>query len=147
MAKSGTSDSNRPGPSTTADAPRNDWQVIFHEDFLTEFRLFDPEVRRELLAAARSLERAGPKLGRPHVDTLNGSRHSNMKELRFKSHQGQQVWRTAFAFDSERNACLLVAGDKQGRDEAAFYRALIKKADQRFDHHLKALGSSKKGCL
>lgn len=64
-----------------------------------------------------------------------------MKELRFKAHQGQQIWRAAFAFDPERNACVLVAGDKQGRDEARFYRGLIKKADQRFDQHLKALES------
>jgi hypothetical protein len=54
----------------------------------------------------------GPDLGRPHVDTLNNSRHSNMKELRFKADNG--VWRVAFAFDPERKAILLVAGDKSG---------------------------------
>ena len=36
----------------------------------------------------------------PQVDTLKGSRHANMKELRFDADQG--VWRIAFAFDPER---------------------------------------------
>lgn len=138
MAKSGASE---PRAQSKADSRSGSWQVVFHDEFVAEFRLFDADVRRELVAAARSLERAGPVLGRPHVDTLHGSRHGNMKELRFKAHQGQQIWRAAFAFDPERNACVLVAGDKQGRDEARFYRGLIKKADQRFDQHLKALES------
>ncbi|OIQ89889.1 hypothetical protein GALL_281970 [mine drainage metagenome] len=35
------------------------------------------------LAHARLLAEFGPNLGRPTVDTLKGSRHTNMKELRF----------------------------------------------------------------
>ena len=42
----------------------------------------------------------------------------------------------AFAFDSNRGAILLVAGDKSGVSERRFYRQLIKKADERFDAHL-----------
>ena len=41
-----------------------------------------------------------------------GSRHANMKELRFDADDG--VWRVAFAFDPKRKAILLVAGDKSG---------------------------------
>ena len=77
-------------------------------------------------------------LGRPHVDTLNGSRHSNMKELRFRAAGG--VWRVAFAFDPRRRAMLLAAGDKAGLDERRSYRQLIRRADQRFDSHLERLG-------
>ena len=55
------------------------------------------------------------------VDTLNGSQHANMKELRFK-HEGG-VWRVAFAFDPERNGILLVAGDKRGADQKSFTSA------------------------
>ena len=36
-----------------------------------------------LLDVTSMLEQFGPQLGRPRVDTLNGSRHANMKELRF----------------------------------------------------------------
>ena len=82
-------------------------------------------------------------LGRPHVDTLKGSRYSNMKELRFNAEDG--VWRVAFAFDPERRAILLVAGDKSGSSERRFYRQLIRKADDRYDRHLKALDRNRRG--
>jgi len=86
------------------------------------------------LAHIELLEQFGPQLGRPQADTLNGSRHANMKELRFRAAGG--VWRVAFAFDPNRKAILLVAGDKSGVGEKRFYRQLIEKADARFDTHL-----------
>ena len=84
----------------------------------------------------------GPQLGRPHVDTLKGSRHSNMKELRLSAADG--VWRGAFAFDTKREAILLVAGDKSGGGQERFYRELIRKADNRFDAHLARLKKERK---
>ena len=71
------------------------------------------------------------------MDTLNGSRHANMKELRFSAAGGE--WRLAFVFDPARNAILLVAGDKSGRSARRFYRTLVRKADERFDRHLSRL--------
>jgi hypothetical protein len=71
------------------------------------------------------------------VDTLKGSRYSNMKELRFGTAGGE--WRVAFAFDTERKAVLLAAGDKSGTSEKRFYRELIRKADHRFEAHLARL--------
>ena len=73
---------------------------------------------------------------RLHADTLKGSRFANMKELRFDADDG--VWRLAYAFDHERKAILLVAGDKSGTSSARFYKALITKADTRFAGHLDA---------
>ena len=67
-----------------------------------------------MLAHARLLEQFGPQLGRPRVDTLKGSRHANMKELRFDADDG--VWRLAFAFDPKRKAILLVADDRSVDD-------------------------------
>jgi len=49
------------------------------------------------------------------------------------------VWRIAFAFDPQRQAILLVAGDKTGESEKNFYKELIAKADARFDRHLEEL--------
>jgi hypothetical protein len=60
-----------------------------------------------------------------------------MKELRLDSDDG--VWRIAFAFDTERKAILLVAGDKSGKNQRKFYKELIKDADNRFEAHLKDL--------
>jgi hypothetical protein len=113
------------------------WAVEFHKDFEPEFDQLAEEVQDELLAYAQLLERFGPTLGRPHVDTLKGSRYANMKELRFNAADG--VWRVAFAFDPVRQAIFLVAGDKSGVSQKHFYEMLIKKADIRFDIHLQRL--------
>jgi hypothetical protein len=110
------------------------WEVDLHDDFLREYRNLRKDVQDELLAQIELLEQFGPQLRRPRADTLNGSRHANMKELRFDAADG--VWRVAFAFDPNRKAILLVAGDKSGVSEKRFYRQLIDKADARFDAHL-----------
>ncbi len=113
------------------------WVVQFDEAFELEFDELPETVQNEMLAHAKLLEQFGPTLGRPRVDTLNGSRHPNMKELRFQADGG--VWRVAFAFDPQRQAILLVCGDKSGVSERKFYKQLIRKADERFDQHLARL--------
>ena len=106
------------------------WTVVHHDAFDPEFDALPREARIALLAATGLLEVYGPTLGRPYVDTLKGSKHANMKELRFEA--GGGVWRVAFAFDPKRHAVVLVAGDKSGVAQARFYKALIAKADRRF---------------
>ncbi len=113
------------------------WTIRNHDDFDPEFDALPAEVQDELLAMTALLEVWGPALGRPHVDTLAGSPHANMKELRFRAADG--VWRVAFAFDPERQAILLVAGDKAGVAQKRFYKGLIARADSRFTAHLEAL--------
>lgn len=110
------------------------WSISFCTEFLEEFDGFEKSVKKALLGRLRLLEHMGPGLGRPHVDTLKGSVHFNMKELRFRVDDG--VWRVAFAFDPSRSAVMLVAGDKIGVDQDRFYRSLIKRADERFVRHL-----------
>lgn len=118
------------------------WTVHFHDEFEAEFEALPVDVQDELLAHAKVLARIGPTLGRPHVDTLVGSKHANMKEMRFDAADG--VWRVAFAFDPSRAAVLLVAGDKSGVSQKRFYRALIDRADKRFDRHLATLRQKEK---
>ena len=113
------------------------WTVANHDAFDPEFDALPETVQDELLAITALLEIYGPALGRPHAETLAGSRHANMKELRFKAADG--VWRVAFAFDPKRQAILLVAGDKAGVEQKRFYRSLIRKADDRFTDHLMRL--------
>ena len=113
------------------------WAVRNHDAFDLEFDDLAAEVQDELLAMTALLEIHGPALGRPHADTLAGSKYANMKELRFKAADG--VWRVAFAFDPARQAILLIAGDKAGVAQRRFYKALIAKADGRFAEHLTAL--------
>ena len=118
------------------------WEVEFDPEFDPEFDDLPTAVQDELLAQANLLKAFGPSLGRPRVDTLNGSRHANMKELRFTADGG--VWRAAFAFDPKRKAILLVAGDKSGISARRFYKQLIKKADERFDTHLDRLKKNRR---
>ena len=116
------------------------WEIVFHPAFDPEYEELAEVVQDELLAHLRLLEQFGPQLGRPRVDTLNGSRHPNMKELRFTAADG--VWRFAFAFDPNRRGIVLCGGDKSGGSEKRFYRQLIDKADARFDAHVE--GARKK---
>ena len=118
------------------------WVVEIDDEFGPEFDALDEDVRTEILALSRLLQHFGPQLGRPRVDTLNGSRHANMKELRFSAVDGE--WRIAFAFDTKRKAILLVAGDKSGVSEKRFYRELIRQANDRFDAHLTRLQIERK---
>lgn len=111
------------------------WAVINHDDFDEEHDELPEEVQDELLVVRLLLERFGPQLKRPHVDTLNGSDHANMKEIRVTAADGE--WRFAFAFDPQRQAVILCGGDKSGVAQKRFYKSLIKKADKRFKEWLK----------
>ncbi len=115
------------------------WTVQFADEFDPEFDALPSAVQDEILALAGALKKLGPLLGRPQVDTLQGSKHDKMKELRFRIEgepAGNGVWRVAFAFDTKRRAILFVADNKQGKGgQARFYRELIRKADQRYDAH------------
>ena len=118
--------------------PRRTWEVEFHPacEAWAENEL--PQADQEaLLAAIRVLRNEGPTLGRPLVDTIVGSRHSNMKELRPGS-TGRTEVRVLFAFDAERRAILLAGGDKS-RDWSGWYDENISIADARFDAHLAEL--------
>jgi hypothetical protein len=102
----------------------------------------DDQTHELVIAALELLAERGPLLGRPLVDTVAGSRHNNMKELRPGS-TGRTELRVLFAFDPQRVAVLLVAGDKQGRWKR-WYDDNIPLADDRFDAHLQKLGKPTK---
>lgn len=110
---------------------------MLHPDARGEIAALPRAVRNTLGANLVAVEIDGPDLGRPTVDTLKGSRHANMKELRFDADGG--VWRFAFAFDPARRAVILVGGDKQGENQRRFYRWLVDTADARLDVHLKGM--------
>jgi hypothetical protein len=115
------------------------WSVAFDETFHGAFLRLPVAVQDALLVRAGLLREIGPVLARPYADTLKGSKHANMKELRFDAAGG--VWRVAFAFDARSRAVLLVAGDKLGLGRKAsekFHRDLIAIADARFDRHLRS---------
>jgi len=107
------------------------WTVATTDVFDEWFQALGDEERAEIEAKVNLLEVFGPALGRPHADTLNGSRYRNMKELRADT--ADHTLRIAFA---SRSAVLLVGGDKRGRAQRPFYRQLIAKADMLYTEHL-----------
>jgi hypothetical protein len=113
------------------------WPIRLHDDFGPEYAELAEPVQDEILALMALLKEYGPKLGRPHADTLDDSEHANMKELRFKAAGG--VWRVTYAFDPKREGILLAAGNKSGVSEKRFYKQLILKSDARYDDHLAKL--------
>lgn len=95
--------------------------------------------QRKVVASVEALQEIGPTAGRPLVDSVEGSRHSNMKELRVT-----QTMRIFFAFDPTRVAILLIGGDKAGKTKR-FYKQMIPKADQIYDAHLRSTAKERKG--
>ncbi len=118
------------------------WAVEFHDDFEPDFLAFEPAIQDAVLAVAKLLADFGPQLGRPYADTLNRSKYANMRELRFEAADGEQ--RAAFAFDPQRQAIFLVAGDNSGGSRKRFSKQLIAKADRRFSAYLDRLKGGKK---
>lgn len=85
-----------------------------------------------IMARIELLEAHGPGLGRPVVDSIRGSRHANLKELRAGS------MRALFAFDPLRQAIVLVGGDKRD-DWTGWYERNIPLADDLLGAHLASL--------
>jgi hypothetical protein len=111
------------------------WEVEFTDEFGRWWETLDADEQESLAASVELLRHYGPQLGRPHADTLHGSRHANMKELRTQ-HRGHP-FRTLFAFDPRRSAILLIGGDKTG--DKQFYERMIPLADQLYEQHLTEL--------
>jgi hypothetical protein len=87
------------------------------------------------------LRERGPQLGRPYVDTVEGSAFTNMKELRVQFRG--DPWRILFAFDPRRSAILLVGGNKRGDNR--WYKKHLPIADERFRRHLERLERDERG--
>jgi hypothetical protein len=117
------------------------WTVVYHPAFLRELSALDRDVADKLREMALALAENGPQLGRPLVDSLHGSRHANMKELRLAT---KGAWRFAFAFDPARSAVILVGGNKEGGSSRRFYKRLIQTADKRFDDWLHMLADEER---
>jgi hypothetical protein len=118
------------------------WEI--DSDLVQEWLLnLDEGTYIQVRAALGRLAELGPHLGRPLVDSIEGSKHSNMKELRPGS-SGRSEIRILFAFDPRRHAILLIAGDKSHQWKK-WYKINIPLADDLFDQHLEKLENEKQG--
>ncbi|GGS57873.1 hypothetical protein GCM10010156_15490 [Planobispora rosea] len=115
----------------------DEWEIFFTdevEEFLDALSETDPTSHMLVNQAILMLERNGPAEGRPLVDTIAGSKISNMKELRPGS-TGRSEIRILFIFDPWRAAILLIAGDKAGNWER-WYRTAIPRAERLYELYL-----------
>ncbi len=110
------------------------WEVEYTDEFGDWWNTLGQEDQEMIDAAVEILEERGPSLGRPLVDTIAGSRHKNMKELR----PPVGNIRILFAFDTRRSAILLIGGDKTGQ-WSTWYEKMIPVADRLYNEHLEEL--------
>jgi hypothetical protein len=109
------------------------WAAERTDEFDEWWEGLTDQEQRKVVASVEALQELGPSAGRPLVDTVEDSKHPNMKELRIT-----QTMRVFFAFDPERTAILLVGGDKAGKTKR-FYKKMIPVADRIYDRHLREL--------
>ena len=103
-------------------------------------RGLDPERRASVQAAIERVAEVGPTLGRPRVDTIHGSRVGKLKEARV-----DRGVRVLFAFDSNRNAVMLVGGDKAGKWNR-WYPPMVRLAERLLLDHERSIGKEPR-CL
>jgi hypothetical protein len=111
-------------------------EVEVSDEFIEWYDSLDVDEGVSVDIGVDMLKDYGPTLGRPYVDTLKSSGHSNLKELRIQ-HFGRP-YRVLFAFDPRRNAYLILGGDKGG--DGNWYVVAIRRADAIYTQHLKDIG-------
>ena len=117
------------------------WNVEFTDEFEEWWNTLDESEQASIDASVQLLIEYGPQLARPYSDTLNGSTHRNMKELRTQ-HEGRP-YRSFYAFDPNRSAILLIGGDKTGDNR--FYDRMIPIADELFNTYLVEIKEEERG--
>ena len=117
------------------------WEVEVSDEFRAWYLSLNQDERANVAPCVEMLEVHGPELGRPYVDTLNGSMFPNMKELRVQHHG--RPYRIFFVFDPRRNAYLILGGDKTG--DKNWYVDAIRRADAIYAQHLKEIGEGDHG--
>jgi len=108
------------------------WIIDRTEEIAEWVKNLDEDAKEALFKSLLILEEIGPSLGRPYVDTIQESKHKNMKELRIQDRQ--RLFRILFAFDPDRKAILLIGGDKRG--DKRFYQKMIPLADALLVEHM-----------
>ncbi|MFB9472047.1 type II toxin-antitoxin system RelE/ParE family toxin [Nonomuraea salmonea] len=111
-----------------------EWDIRVTNEILAWINALDERSRVQVVDAIDRLAEAGPSLGRPLVDKLEGSQVHNLKELRPGS-AGRSEIRILFVFDPWRSAILLIGGDKSG-DWTGWYRRAIPRAEELYAKYL-----------
>jgi hypothetical protein len=110
------------------------------DDFQGWVRTLDAERRTKVSAAIDHVVAGGPTLGSPHVEKIRWTNLHRLKEVRV-----DRGIRVLFAFDSNRDAVMLVGGDKTGKWNG-WYRPNIERAEHLYAEHERRIGKEPR-CL
>ena len=113
------------------------WSITYTKEYEVWFSALEEDYKIAINSKVIVLSEFGPQLGRPYVDSIQGSKYSNLKELRIQHKKA--VFRILFCFDKSKNGWLLIGGNKKGKNEARFYKKLIKQAEELLDKYLEIL--------
>lgn len=108
-----------------------EWDVEGTDEFYAWFSGSNSQERVSVAGKIDLLEEKGPSLGRPHADTLKGSKLTNLKEL-IVQHAGSP-YRVIFAFDPRQTSILLLGGRKT---DSKWYKTAIPAAEKLYKRYL-----------
>jgi hypothetical protein len=106
-------------------------KVIGTDEFEAWYLSLDENHTRAVNRSVELLRAAGLQLGFPHSSAIKGANVA-LRELR--AHSGSTMLRILYAFDRERDAVLLIGGDKSG--DGRFYERMIPLAERIFAEYL-----------
>jgi hypothetical protein len=107
-------------------------QVVGTPEFEAWAKSLSVSHRRAIARYVGLLEEFGYTLGFPYSSDIKGT-SLPMRELRVKA--SGAALRVLYIFDPERNAVLLMGGDKSG--DRRFYERMIKKVEAIYAQYLK----------
>ena len=106
--------------------------VQYADEFGEWWNNLDDGEQESVASCVKLLEARGVTLGYPYSSSIEGARHSHMRELRIQ-HCGNP-YRVLYAFDPRRSAILLIGGCKTGNDR--WYEEYVPIADRIYDDHI-----------
>lgn len=112
--------------------------VQYTDEFGEWWSDLDDGEQESVASCVNLLEARGITLDYPYSSSIEGSRHSHMRELRIQ-HCGNP-YRVLYAFDPRRAAVLLIRGCKTGNDR--WYEEFVPIADRIYDDHIRYLKRS-----
>lgn len=106
-------------------------EIVVTDEFRAWYEDLSIDEQESVFRVVTLLQGRGVSLGFPYSSAIQGSRYG-MRELRIQ-HQGRP-YRVLYAFDVERQAVLLLGGDKTGNDR--FYEEYVPKAEVIWERYL-----------
>jgi hypothetical protein len=106
-------------------------EVIYTDEFEAWWDNLTESEQNDVAICVTVLESKGVTLGSPLSSAIKGSKYA-MRELRIQ-HAGRP-YRVLYVFDPERNAVLLIGGDKTGNNR--WYEIYVPRAERIYEAYL-----------